>query len=241
MPRFSFEEADKYGSSGGKSSYFSLKDDGDTARIHLLGDDMNDFPGYAVHRVPIGDGHRYVNCLREAGQPADVCPFCAEGSHDPEVSKVWAKLFIPIYNIDADEVQIWERGKTFFKELSQYCAHTPHVSEAVTEVTRSGKKGDTSTTYRLYELKEQDDFNMADVEDDMPEILGKIILDKTADEMDYYLQHGEFPEGNVTSDNRRSQQREEAPARGRESRANRGEEPRRRPSRNRDEDEELPF
>lgn len=238
MPRFSFEDADKYGSSGSKSSYFSLKDDGDTAKVHLLGNDMNDFPGYAVHRVPIGDGFRYVNCLREAGEPKDVCPFCAEGSHDPDISKVWAKLFIPLYNIEDDEVQIWERGKSFFKELSQYCAHTPHVSEAVTEVTRSGKKGDTSTTYRLYELKEKDDFNMEDVADDMPEVLGTIILDKTAEEMEYYLSHESFPDS-VSENNRRDDarrpQREESE--GRESRARRGEEPRRRPRR----DDDAPF
>lgn len=243
MPRFSFEDADKYGGNGASRSYFSLKDDGDTAKIHLLGEDMNDFPGYAVHRVPIGDGYRYVNCLREAGEPAEVCPFCAQGKHDPEISKVWAKLFLPIYNIDADEVQIWERGKTFFKELSQYCAHTPHVSEAVTEVTRIGKKGDTQTTYRLYELKESDGFNIADVQDDIPDILGTIILDKTADEMEYYIDHGSFPDA-VSENNRRDDARrparDESPSRssGRESRARRGEEPRRRPSRN---DEDAPF
>ena len=245
MPRFSFEDADKYG--GGTSrSYFSLKDDGDTAKIHLLGDDMNDFPGYAVHRVPVGDGYRYVNCLREAGEPADVCPFCAEGKHEPEISKVWAKLFIPLYNIEADEVQIWERGKTFFRELSQYCAHTPHMSEAVTEVTRSGKKGDTSTTYRLYQLNEKDKFNIADVEDDIPEILGTIVLDKTAEDMEYYLDRGSFPD-DISENNRRddarrpSRDRDEGTSRssGRESRARRGEEPRRRP--NRSNDEEIPF
>lgn len=234
MPRFSFEDADKYGSSGAKSSYFSLKDDGDTARVHLLGDDMNDFPGYAVHKVPIGDGYRYVNCLKEAGQPKDVCPFCAD--RDPEINKVLAKLFVPLYNCDTDEVQIWERGKTFFKELSQYCAHTPHVSEVITEVTRSGKKGDTSTTYRLYEMKDTDDFNMADVEDDIPDILGTIILDKTADEMEYYLQHGSFDESGSNNSRRddRPPFEEDEPRRrssGRESNARRGEEPRRRPNR----------
>lgn len=193
MPRFSYEDADKYGSSGGRGSFFQLKDDRDTALVHLLGDNMNDFPGYAVHRVPIGDGHRYVNCLREAGAPVEDCPFCMQGRDDTEISKVHVKLFIPLYNIDADEVQIWERGKAFFRKLSSYISHTPHASKVVTEIERQGKKGDTNTDYSLYEKKDEDDnFDMRNVEKDIPEILGGIVLDKTADEMEYYLKHGDF-------------------------------------------------
>lgn len=191
--RFSFEDADKYGSTGGsKTNFFSLKDDGDKAYVHLLGDDMNDFPGYAVHRVPVGDGHRYVNCLREAGAPVTDCPFCALGKSDPEISKVHAKLFIPLYDCDTDEVKIWERGKQFFGELASFCSHNPEASKVITEIERRGKKGDTNTSYRLYETKENDDFDMQNVIDDVPQILGDIILDKTKAEMEQYLKTGKF-------------------------------------------------
>lgn len=210
MPRFSYEDADKYGSSGGKGAFFQLKDDGDTAKVHLLGDDMKDFPGYAVHRVQIGDKYRYVNCLREAGAPIEDCPFCAEGRNDPELSKVHAKLFIPLYNIDADEVQTWERGKSFFRDLSSYLSHTPHASKVVTEIERKGKKGDTSTTYGLYEMRDEDDgFDIENVRDDMPNILGGIVLDKTASDMKYYLSNGDFPDGDSGEVQRRSDRREE--------------------------------
>lgn len=217
MPRFSYEDADKYGNSGGRGAFFQLKDDGDKAYVHLLGDSMNDFPGYAVHRVPIGDSQRYVNCLREAGEPAEVCPFCAEGRNDPEISKVYAKLFIPLYNIDADEVQLWERGKAFFKKLSSYIAHTPNASKAVTEIERVGKKGDTKTDYNLYEQRGEDDgFDIANVQDDIPEVLGTVILDKTSEDMEYYLKRGEFPENSSKNDERptrRDRREEERPTR----------------------------
>lgn len=193
MPRFSFEDADKYGSSGSKTNFFSLKDDGDKAYVHLLGNDMNDFPGYAVHRVPVGDSYRYVNCLREAGAPVTDCPFCALGKSDMEVSKVHAKLFIPLYNCDTDEVQVWERGKTFFRDLASFCSHNPNASEVVTEIERRGKKGDTSTTYGLYATREQDDFNIENVREDIPEILGGIVLDKSKEDMEYYVKRGSFP------------------------------------------------
>ena len=205
MPRFSYEDADKYGSKGGGTAFFSLKDDRETAKVHILGNDMNDFPGYAVHRVPIGDGHRYVNCLREAGAPITDCPFCAEGRHNPEISKVYAKLFIPLYNCNTDEVQIWERGKTFFRDLASYCSHNPNVSEVVTEVERRGKKGDTSTTYGLYALKEEDNFDIENVREDIPEVLGTIVLDKTAEDMEYYLRRGDFPEEADAGATRRGQ------------------------------------
>lgn len=213
MPRFSFEDADKYGgNSGGRTNFFSLKDDGDKAYVHILGNDMNDFPGYAVHRVPVGDSFRYVNCLREAGAPVTDCPFCAKGKSDPEISKVYAKLFIPLYNCDTDEVQIWERGKTFFRDLASFCSHNPNASEVVTEIERRGRKGDTSTTYGLYATKEEDNFNIENVRDDIPKILGDIVLDKTYEEMEYYLSHGDFQKDSDAGVTRRAS-RDDAPDR----------------------------
>jgi hypothetical protein len=171
---------------------------------------MNDFPGYAVHRVQIGDKPRYVNCLREAGEPVDVCPFCALGREDPEISKVYVKLFIPLYNIDADEVQLWERGKAFFKKLSSYISHTPNASRAITEIERVGKKGDTNTDYNLYEKRDEDDgFDIANVRDDIPEIMGGVILDKTTEDMEYYLRHGEFEDTSKKDDRTTRRERRE--------------------------------
>lgn len=201
MARFSYEDADKFGGgSGNRINYLSLKNDGDKAFVHILGNDMNDFPGYAVHRVPIGDGHRYVNCLREAGAPITDCPFCAEGKHNPEVSRVYAKLFLPVYDCDTDEVKIWERGKTFFRDLASYCSHNPNVSEVVTEIERRGKAGDTSTTYGLYATKEEDNFDIENVKEDIPNILGDVVLDKSAEDMEYYLRRGDFPKDDSNND-----------------------------------------
>ena len=210
MPRISYDEVDNYGSSG-KGSFFQLKDDGDTALVHLFGDDMKDFPGYAVHRVPIGDKHRYVNCLRKAGDPVDDCPLCALGKSDADLSKVLVKLFIPLYNIDADEVQIWERGKAFFRKLSSYLSHTPHASQVVTEIERVGKKNDTNTDYNLYEKRDIDDdgFDARNFEEEVDERLNDIVLDKTADEMRDYISTGSFdtPAGEVR---RRGSSREDS-------------------------------
>lgn len=194
MARFSYEDADLYGgnSGGSKTNFLSLKNDGDKAYVHLLGNDMNDFPGYAVHKVQIGDKYRYVNCLREAGAPITDCPFCALGKSDTDTSKVLAKLFIPVYDCDTDDVKIWERGKQFFRTLASYCSHNPNVSEIVTEIERCGKAGDTATTYNLYPTREEDNFKMENIADDMPKILGDVILDKTKAEMEQFIKTGRF-------------------------------------------------
>ena len=52
MGRFGASEVDNYGGSGG-SSFFTLKDDGDVARVRFMYNSMEDVVGYAVHEVEI--------------------------------------------------------------------------------------------------------------------------------------------------------------------------------------------
>jgi hypothetical protein len=59
------------------------------------------------------------------------------------------------------------------------------------DVERHGKKGDTGTVYEVYETG-CDDTTLEDLPE-IPEILGTIILDKTAEDMEYYLDNECFP------------------------------------------------
>lgn len=188
MGRFGANEVDNYGGSGG-SSFFTLKDDGDVARVRFMYNSMEDVIGYAVHEVEIDGKKRYVNCLRSYNEPKSKCPFCNANSFQR------AKLYIPMYDIDEDEVKIWERGKNFFAKMSSICArysnaNTPLVAHTF-DVERRGKKGDTSTTYEIYETG-CDDTRLEDLPE-IPEILGTIVLDKSADDMEYYLDNECFP------------------------------------------------
>ena len=184
MARFRADEAEHYGGQGG-AGYFSLKNDKDTAQVRFMYNSVDDVTGYAVHEVEIDCKKRYVNCLREYNQPKDVCPFCREGKFTQ------AKLFIPIYNIDQEKVQIWERGKKFIGRISSLCARYHNIVSQIFEIERNGQKGDTQTSYEFYPI-EKDDTTL----EDLPEVndpLGSIILDKTADDMDFYLENGYFP------------------------------------------------
>lgn len=188
MARIALKDLDNYGGGGG-SSYFSLKNDKDVAKVRILLDSPDDVEEYiyGVHAILIGDRHRDVNCLRSYNEPVEKCPFCAEGK------KVIPRLYLPLYNEDADEVQIWTRGKGFMSTLSSFIARysKPHIVSHIVEIERNGKAGDMKTTYGLYEV-DKDDSTIEDFPE-IPEVLGSMIMDKSADDMNYYLDEGEFP------------------------------------------------
>lgn len=187
--RFKHDEVDKYGGSGG-GGYFSLKDDGDSARVRFMYEHIDDVDGVAVHEVEIDGRKRYVNCLREYNSPIEDCPFCRE--HKRQL----AKLFVPIYNVDEDKVQVWERGKKFFSEISSLISRysdekTPFCSQQF-DIVRQGKKGSTSTQYFKYPAGQPDGTTLDDLPE-LPNIMGGLVLDKSAEDMEYFLETGNFP------------------------------------------------
>ena len=184
MARFNAETAERYGGQGG-AGYFSLKNDKDVATVRFMYNSIEDVTGYAVHPVEIDGKKRYVNCLREYNEPKDNCPFCKANKFTA------AKLFIPVYNVDQDRVQTWERGKKFISKISSICARYPDVVSHTFEIERNGGKGETTTTYEIYEVG-KDDTTLEDLPE-APEILGKLVLDKSADDMEFFLDNGYFP------------------------------------------------
>lgn len=200
MAGFKMEDVEKY-SNGGGGSYFTLKDDKDTARVRFLYDTMDDVEGTLCHEVTMSDGRkRYVECLRTYDEPIEKCPFCGAKY------KVIPKLFIQLYNEDAGEVQVWERGKRYFEKLASLCARYNPLRDKLIEIERQGKKGDMKTEYNFYPL--DDKCEKLDVEH--ADIIGTMVLSKTADEMNYYLENDKF-EG----DSSQQSSNEEYPSSGR--------------------------
>ena len=195
MGRFSYQDAENYGSNGGGTSFFALKNDGDVARVRFMYNDMNDVEGLAVHEIEVGDKRRYISCLREYNEPKSKCPLCERESMQK------AKLYIPVYDIDEEEVKIWERGKNFFGKISSICARyangdTPLVSH-IFEVERHGKKGDTQTSYEIFEVG-CDETKLSDLPE-IPDVLGTLVLDKTADEINEFIRTGTFSDNGSTA------------------------------------------
>lgn len=198
MAQFSMSEADNY-SSGSGSSFFTLKDHMDKARVRFLYNTIDDVKGDAVHKVVVGKkqngdpSERYVNCLRSYNEPLDKCPFCAAQL------KVTPRLFLKLYNEDAGECQIWERSKSYFAKIAGLATRYNPLCNRIVEIERHGKSGDKETSYEFYPLDDSP-VNLEDYECTEP--LGTIILDKTFDEMNTFLDTGSFPEaGDNTSGN----------------------------------------
>lgn len=209
MARFRADEVDNYGGQGG-GGFFSIANDKEVKQVRFMYETTDDIEGMSVHRVKINDKDRYVNCLREYNQPVDDCPFCREHMNTQ------ARLFIPVYNIEEDVTQIWDRGKTMFQTLTSQCKRysneKTHIVNNIFEVERNGKPKDKQTTYQLYQI-DKDDTELSDLPE-APKILGGFVLDKTADDMEYYLENGEFP---PTEDD----EKDEPPVRRRDAREER--------------------
>lgn len=190
MARFFEGDADNYGNNN-RSSFFQLKNDKETARVRFMYNSMQDVFGYAVHEVEVDGKRRYVNCIREYNEPKEACPFCA--ANKTQI----AKVFVPLYDVDEQAVKVWERGKRYLGTLSSLCsrysgADKPLVSN-VFEIERNGEPKSTNTTYREY-LVTSDDTRLEDLPE-IPDVLGTIVLDKSADEMQRYLSRGSFDSG----------------------------------------------
>ncbi len=185
MARFGLDRAEQFGGQGG-AGFFGLKGR-KTAHIRFLYNEISEVEGYAVHEIELGGKKRYVDCLRGEHDGIDKCPLCREGNW------VQVKYFVPVYDEDLDQVFTWDRGKAFGRRLeklfSKYAAEEPlcATSFAVTKETN-----DEGATY----LSIKADYNDGTELDELPEytapVYGKLVLEKTAEEMEEYLEYGDF-------------------------------------------------
>lgn len=191
MPRISKEQMDDYNTGG---IYLSLKDDKDTVQCKILAESVDDIPIYAVHQVKIDGVDREVSCLREKGDPLEVCPLCAAKD------KVKIKIYIPL--LTEDGVKVWVRGKTFYGKLDGIARRNQPFYAWNFEIERNGKAGDQGTTYEIYPIEDDQSIGkFQDVLDSLNDeeyeqyqnFLSKVVNEWTPEQMDYYLSTGRDP------------------------------------------------
>lgn len=123
---------------GGK---FILQNDQDSADVIFLYQSVNDMLVADVHYIKSPDYNGYVHCNGRG------CPTCGKGI------RVQTKLFIPLYNITAGEIQFWDRTTKFEPQFySDVFSKFPNPSEYVFKVTRNGASGDINTRYAIQVL-----------------------------------------------------------------------------------------
>lgn len=185
MGRINPNEMERY-ESNNSSEWLKLQNDGDVARVQFLYKTYNDLDTFACHRVQVGDKERYVDCKRDYDSPIDDCPFCANGISVKPV------MMLSMYDHADGKIKIWERGKTFRKKIEALFNRYPNLSTMVFEIERRGAKGDKKTQYEIFPMPEVVPVDVSEIE--RPEFIGSFILDKSVDEMQYYIDHGVFPE-----------------------------------------------
>lgn len=117
---------------------FLLRNDGDFADVIFMYQNEDDVLIASTHYIKSSDFNGYVHCCGKG------CPACAKGI------RVQTKLFIPLYNINAGEIQFWDRGNRFQNQLmSDVFANYPNPCEYVFRITRHGAAGSIDTTYEI--------------------------------------------------------------------------------------------
>lgn len=119
---------------------FRLPDDGDSADVIFLYRSIDDVVVCDSHYVKSSDYSGYVMCN---GQHSG-CPACDKGI------RIQTKLFIPMYNLSTNEVEIWDRNVRFENQLVRDVFNRyPNPSECIFRITRHGRANDINTTYQI--------------------------------------------------------------------------------------------
>lgn len=192
MKNVTKEEMEERRNSRDYVGYFSLKDDGDKARVRFLFTGIDDVVGHYVHKLTFANGKfRFVECLKnDYNDPEGICPICDAQTKE---SKILQKMWLPLWDIDQKKYLFWDRGPLFWtdtllplmQELCQggtpFCAHT-------FEVTRYGQAGDQETAYDVVDLG-ADSTTINDFFD-IPDPVEIIKLNRSFEELYNYVKTG---------------------------------------------------
>lgn len=132
MARYTAQEQSAYESSGVQG--FRLEKDGDRARVVFLYAGPESIDGWACHRFQIGTKGYTVtmDCPRTSADPIEKCPACKAGE------QLYTRLFVRLYNLNTNKVEIWDRASGFRTELVAKMAYFNPLYSKVFEITRQG-------------------------------------------------------------------------------------------------------
>lgn len=205
MAQFSYDQFTSNASSSNSDgvSFFSLKN-GEEAIVRIMVDDIANLDIFTVHPVKVGDSawaNYKVNCIEGSDDPVGTCPFCARG--DKPQSKMFIKMFQYVNengNIVAKPV-VWERGaydrSIGAKVIKSYLDNYGPLSQMVCKIGRTGEKLETQYTVspnlnpQMYSL---DKYPIIEGAFDNFNVLGRLVMNKSRDEINHYIQFGSFPQ-----------------------------------------------
>ena len=117
---------------------FMLRNDKDSADVIFMYRNINDVLVANTHYIKSSNYNGYAHCLDHG------CPACEKGI------RIQPKLFVPLYVIENDEIQFWDRSIKFDQVLNNdVFSKFPNPSDYVFKITRNGASGDINTRYSI--------------------------------------------------------------------------------------------
>lgn len=198
MAQISYEDVTANNENEFDVGFFSLKSDGDEAVVRILCDQVSDLDILTVHPVTVGQSsfpNRNVNCLRTPHDPLEMCPFCNSGE------KVKQRVYIKMLQYDEKGVPhavVWDRpAGTYVPKLKSYIDNYGPLSNIMCKIIRHGSGLDT--TYDIIPNINPQVYTLEAYKKDTSsfeefKVLGRMVLDKNAEEMMAFMRTGSFPE-----------------------------------------------
>jgi hypothetical protein len=197
-----------------KVNYFRLKDDGDEAIVRFAYTSKEEFNIVTIHSIKTTnkEGKEFfksVFCLRDLRDPVSKCPLCASG--DKVVNKFYVKLIEYVHVKDQNgkiievipKARVWERPASFSLKLGSFVDEYGDLTETLFKIKRRGVHKSKETDYDILPANttvykpEAHPKNFSDFEGF--KIAGSFYMVKTAEEMEQFLETGEFPKVSITT------------------------------------------
>lgn len=178
--------------------FFNLKD-GEEAIVRFMIDSPADFDIITSHPIQLDGKFRQVSCIRDPREDVSKCPLCSAGE------KVQHNIFLKLihYEVDASGVvtpkaKVWQRNASVFAPMMKnYLDSYGPLSNIVCKVVRHGKMLDTKydviPNINPSVYNEQSYPIVKDAFSDY-KVLGRVVLDKTYDEIVQFMRTGNFPQ-----------------------------------------------
>lgn len=175
-----FKTVDEFNKERGYDNYFSLRNDGDAADVIILYRSTSDVLVADAHYIKSNDYTGYVHCCGRG------CPACGKGI------SVRNKLFVPLYNLNNQRIEFWDRNMFFENQLQQdVFSKYPNPSDYVFRITRHGQARDVNTTYEIRAVAKNDtmpyDVILAKFNTKVPDVYNNVIREFSAGELNLML------------------------------------------------------
>ena len=195
MARLNAQQAASFPTGGGRNSFLSLQNDGDSAVVRFAYNSVDELCGCdSVHTIKNTETDKYVtvDCLKtDNSNPDSVCPLCASGI---KMQKIY---YLQVRHEETGEMLLWQRSENFVLNtlvplLSDYEADGTPITGLPIKIVRHGAKGDLNTTYALIP-KAADGMTLDQFPEDIDVRVEGIVKEYSFQELQNYVATGKLP------------------------------------------------